>query len=287
MQFARSHSVMNWNDVTTRFIENYLRHLGNKKYADRKIYSEGIFLRQIIKWLVTDGILPATCMIKLKLKIFQGSNTYCWTQQEVTAMIRHCRKTQKLKWFCDIIIALAHIGQRISELAYLRWTDVDSEHGLNWISNDKGNGTSGRPARRTKNRCNRGIPIHRELLKVLRGISKAKDGHVFRGSRNGILKPDVARNALVRDVIKPLKKRFPAEESAIGFEHGRLHSFRHFSCSAAANAGTRESIVISWLGHKNSAMIRHNYHLSNSEAQQQIGRIAFTSGTLDPEDENE
>lgn len=286
-QFANNHGVTKWNNVTTRFTENYLRHLSNKNYADRTIYSEGTFIKQITKWMIGEEILPATCMIKLKLKKVHGTNTYCWTQQEVTAMIRHCRQSQKLKWIGDIIIALAHTGQRISELANLRWSDVDFEHGLIWITNDRSNGTSGRPVRRTKNRCDRSIPIHEELLKVLCGIAKSKDGHVFRGPRNGKLKPDVVRIALIRDVIKPLKKRFPTAEGAIGFEQGRLHSFRHFFCSASANAGTPEAVVMSWLGHKSSAMLRHYYHLNDSEAQQQIGRIAFTSGTFDPEDEDE
>lgn len=279
IRFARSQGVSRWDEVNTRLIEKYLRHLGNKKYADRSLYCEGTVLKQIMRWLVEEEILPTTSIVKLKLKKVHGTNTYCWTQQQVTVMIEYCRQTPSLNWQADIIVGLAHTGLRIGELANLRWSDVDFEHGLIKVTNDHDARSSARLERRTKNRRDRCIPIHDDLRSVLGSIAQSKDGFVFHGPRGGKLKPDVVRTALIRDVITPLKRRFPTPEGAVGFEHGRLHSFRHFFCSASANAGIPEAVVMAWLGHRSSAMLRHYYHLNDTEAQKQIGRVAFTSST--------
>ena len=42
-------------------------------------------------------------------------------------MIEHCREKTTLQWLADIIIALACTGLRISELASVRWADLDLE----------------------------------------------------------------------------------------------------------------------------------------------------------------
>ena len=59
------------------------------------------------------------------------------------------------------------------------------------------------------------------------------------GRTKAALKPDTVRRVLVREVIEPLTKKFPTPDGEQGFEHGRLHSFRHFFCSTCANKGCR------------------------------------------------
>jgi len=275
--YAESQHVRRWNDVTTRLIEKYLRYLEDQDYADRTIYAEATVVKQILKWLTEENLLPKSCLAKLKLKKVHGTNTYCWTREEVTAMIEHCRRSENARWLAGIIVALAHTGLRISELASLRWPDVDFTHRLLSITNDRKTRTTVRSDRRTKNRRDRSVPIHDDLYAVLQSMPEAKDGIVFHGPRGGRLKPDVVRNALIRDVITPLKTRFPTTAGAVGFEHGRLHSFRHFFCSVAANAGIPEAVVMKWLGHRSSEMVRHYYHLHDVEARKQIGKIDFAN----------
>jgi integrase len=50
----------------------------------------------------------------------------------VTAIIAHCETDVKLKWLGHVIAALVHTGLRISELASLKWGDLDE--GLNHIT---------------------------------------------------------------------------------------------------------------------------------------------------------
>jgi integrase len=78
--------------------------------------------------------------------------------------------------------------------------------------------------------------------------------------------------------LEKLKERFPKPEGGIGFEDGRLHSFRHYFCSVAAQAGTAEQIVMTWLGHSSSKMVRHYFHPHDDESRRQMQRIRFIQG---------
>jgi integrase len=100
------------------------------------------------------------------------------------------------------------------------------------------------------------------------------DGRVFHGPCGGILKPDTLRIILKRDVLTPLAKRFPSPGTA-GLAAGRLHSFRHYFCSTAANAGVPEQVLMTWLGHRDSRMVKHYYHLHEPESRRQMSKIDF------------
>ena len=110
---------------------------------------------------------------------------------------------------------------------------------------------------------------------MLEGMARAGDGLVFHGPKGGRLKPDTVRRALIREVLAPLRERFPTPPGQVGFADGRLHSFRHYFCSTCANRGVPEQVVMQWLGHRDSAMVRHYYHLFDDEAQRQMSRLDF------------
>ncbi|MCA9250252.1 MAG: tyrosine-type recombinase/integrase [Phycisphaerales bacterium] len=274
--FAQSRSVADWNDVSVQLIEKYLNQLDRKDYAEGTLRFEANLLKQIIRWLAEGERLPMSNMIKLKVRKAVGTSTYCWKPDEVVAMIEHCRTDEKLKWMGDIIVTLAHTGMRISELVALRWVDLDFENRKLGVTNDRNPRKISGPRRRTKNRRDRSIPIHPNLYATLQCVPRNSDGFVFHGPRGGRIKPDVVRNVLIRDVIKPLEVRFPTAAGATGFANGRLHSFRHYFCSTCANAGIPEAVVMEWLGHRDSTMIKIYYHLSGFESAKQMERVAFT-----------
>src|SRR5437773_5840771 len=76
-------------------------------------------------------------------------------------------------------------------------------------------------------------------------------------------------------VIEPLKPNYPTPAGEIGFEHGRLHSFRHFFCSQAFLHGASEGEIREWLGYADSKMVEHYRHLRNDDAQRKMGKISF------------
>lgn len=200
-------------------------------------------------------------------------------------MVELCRSNTETLWLAHVITALACTGLRISELAGLRWTDIDLESDVISIKDEstRAQRRARRERRTTKNRRGRSFPLHASLRELLVRVPRARDGLAFHGPRGGVIKADTARNILIRDVITPLSDRFPTQDGEIGFADGRLHSFRHYFCSICANTGVPEQVVMRWLGHQSSRMVRHYYHLHDEEAQRQMQRVQFlsTTGTRD------
>lgn len=277
MLFATKQRITNWNDVTQTRVIAYLADLERQDYGERTLYLEATTLKQLMKFLVDQLHLPAECLFPLRLKKPSGTSTYCWSREEVVAMIDHCQRTPALAWLGDVILVLCQTGLRISELAGLRWPDIDFDRNVIRITNDRGRRGQTRSNRRqTKNRRDRSFPIKRQLGEVLRRQPRTSDGCVFHGPRGGRLKPDTIRNIFIAEVLEPLANRFPTPEGEVGFTDGRLHSFRHYFCSRCADEGVREQVLMSWLGHSNSEMIRLYYHLSDEESQAQMKNVDFT-----------
>jgi integrase len=192
-------------------------------------------------------------------------------------MIEHCRSRPDLYWLADVIIALACTGLRISELASVRWTDLDQGLTVLRLTDERASvrrrqlGT----LRTTKGRRDRSLPVHPDLRVVPEALHQGADNRVFRGPRGGLLKPDTVRVILLREVITPLKGRFPTPPGEIGFEHGRVHSFRHYFCSQAFSGGASEAEIKDWLGHEDSKMVALYRHLRPDESQRRMERLDF------------
>ena len=138
-------------------------------------------------------------------------------------------------------------------------------------------------ARRTKGRRSRALPIHRQLREVLEGLETQPDGRLLHGPRGGKLKPDTVRRILIRDVLEPLKEKFPTPEGEIGFEHGRLHSFRHYFVSQSFRSGASEGEIMEWVGHRDSKMVAHYRHLKNEDSQRKMQQINFLGTRESPD----
>jgi integrase len=123
--FAKGEGIATWNEVDHSLLERYAAHLDDQGYAYATEYLELTTLKQAVKWFIGEQKLPVDCTIHLPLKKPHGTTTYCWRPVEITAMIRHCDDCPKLRFLGDILLALACTGLRISELASLRWSDVD------------------------------------------------------------------------------------------------------------------------------------------------------------------
>ncbi len=281
-QFARTEGITAWNQVTHRTLQAYAAYLDDQGYAYATEYLELTTLKQMIRWLVEENHLPTTCLIRLPLSKPQGTSTYCWRPEEVQALVQTCRQ-KELDWLADVLIALACTGLRISELASLRWSDIDFENNSICLTDESTRtlGPSRERARQTKSGRSRSFPIHSDFRCILGRMSQSPDGMVFHGPRQGRLKPDTVRRILIRDVLTPLAERFAMAEGEIGFASGRLHSFRHYFCSRCANSGVPEQVVMTWLGHADSKMVRHYYHLYDDEAQRQMKRLQFLNGSGD------
>ena len=287
--FAHDKHVSVWNDVTRQVLNNYAANLEGQGYKSKTLRNQLTTLGQAIRWLVQEGHLVGVDPPKLKLTNLESERAYRYERAEVAAMIAYCQDRSELHWLVDVIIGLACTGLRISELAALRWSDIDIERGMPTLTDETGHSSAGQqPARQLKSGRSRSLPLHEDLLAVLQRLPR-RDARIFHGPRGGKLKPDTVRNILVREVIKPLVPQFPGRPGQKSFADGRLHSFRHYFASMCANQGTAERIAMERLGHADSEMVRHYYHLHDTEARQQMARLNLlgTAGMQSPGSKDE
>jgi hypothetical protein len=93
--------------------------------------------------------------------------------------------------------------------------------------------------------------------------------------------PGDGQSAYIRPVsAQELQPADPALEPRLasgetGFEHARLHSFRHFFVSQAFLGGASESEIREWVGHADSKMVEHYRHLGQKDAQRRMEQINF------------
>lgn len=280
--FAKSVGLRTWNQIDTAALKRYAKFLEGEDYAYATVYLELTTLKSVVKWLKRSGHLESGALIDLTLDKPQGTTTtYCWRPEEVQAMIEWCKQKPELHWQHGVIVALACTGLRISEVASLRWSDVDLEaNRIQMTDESKAAKIAKRDRRETKSGRSRSLPIHPDLAEALKQIKKSKDGLIFHGPLGGRLKPDTFRYSFIRDVLKPLQKRFPnRSRGGNGFSDGRVHSFRHYFNTVCAQSGVPLVTVMEWLGHIDSKMTKHYFHLHDQEEQQQMKRLNFLGGT--------
>jgi integrase len=274
LRYAKDQNFSTWNTVVIGLVHAYAGHLAKQGYAAKTIRTEMITIVQAQTWLIRAKHLVGSEPIKLELRKVESERPYCYTTEQVAAMVSHCRSTPALNWLGNVIVALATTGLRIAELASLQWSDLDSSGGRLTLTDETGrSGGQATQRRQLKSGRSRSLPIHPELVAVLSTIPKT-DSYVFHGPRRGRLKPDTVRQVLIREVLNPLAKQFPQKAGEKGFADGRLHSFRHyFASKCAMDSEISEYETMEWLGHSDSAMVRHYFHIHDDEAQRRMSRL--------------
>lgn len=278
-EFAAMTGVKYWQQITKRVLVGYAGWLEDHdfdyKYSTQ--YFELTVLKQALKVFREDLEIRGIQKFKLELPKPEGTTTYCYSSVEVSAMVSYCLDDPGLVWLGQVISALAHTGLRISELAGLRWADIKGR----WIElpdrSRQGSKKERATARTNKGRKTRRFPIHEGLAEVLGNIKRHKDGRIFHGPNGGVLKPDTVRNVLIREVLPPLKKRFPKDGDEKGFEHGRIHSLKHYFVSRCANDQVPVQLLKNWLWCKDSKMIDRYYHPDDDVAMRHMNSIKFVA----------
>ncbi|MCE9551921.1 MAG: tyrosine-type recombinase/integrase [Planctomycetes bacterium] len=273
--WAKSNGILSWNAVTKKNLHDYASYLEKLGYAGKTLRNELTVLVQTIKWLVEEKHLPEDRRIRLKFRKVESQSAYCYHREHVEAMVAYCGQREALLWLKRVIVALACTGLRIAELAMLRWSDIDNNTGYIILPDESGQADDAKAGNRreTKGGCTRRLRIHPDLAAVLSEMPRSADGYVFHGPRGGRLKPDTVRRILVSKVLTPLTATFPSAPGERGFKDGRLHSFRHFFCSMCASQGVAERVLMAWLGHASSDMIKIYFHLHDTESRQQMDKL--------------
>jgi integrase len=278
LKFCKSAGVATWAQVDSDHATAYGQYLDGLGRAAGTLYMEINTLKTVVKYLINKGLEPKLKPIHLSVYRSSESSRYCYTKSEVSAMLAHCRATPSLSWLGDIVAVLAATGMRIGELTSLRWSDIDwsakcivlKDNRFSALAN-KSNAVS-----TTKGKRGRRIPLNPQAVAVLgRRHTPSATGPVFTGAASEKISTDSILRAFVRYVIKPLKKRFPTPVGEIGFEHGRLHSFRHYFVSECFRNGVSESHIRDWVGHADSHIIERYRHLHYNDSQKAMQGLSL------------
>ena len=278
LEFCLKRGVNNCRQITKSLLMAYAAWLAEEDYAYATRYLELTTIKQLVRFLIDEKHLPVEAAFKLPMKKPDETDTYCYSPKEVEAILHRCQTNADLAWLHRVVATLIYTGMRISELASLRWTDVDLERCIIKLTDERHSAARHRQgdARELKGRRSRVFPIHEVLQPILNGIPRSRDGLVFHGQLGGRIKPDTVRRFLVRELLNPLKGQFPKSPgAAVGFIDGRVHSFRHFFCSICANSNIAEQALMVWLGHQSSKMIKRYYHLHDEAAKEAMAKFRF------------
>ena len=276
--FCLKQGVHSWKEVDKKHVTAYGGYLNKAGYADATTYLELTLIKQLVKWMVEEEkALPESHRIRLSLRRSEQSSTFCYSREQIRAMVDLCRSNPKLCWLADVMVALATTGMRAGELASLRWSDVDMLTSIITLPDNRHSGRhqEAGAVRTTKGRRTRRLPIHARLREVLETLAHRPDGRVFSGPSGGRFLANSACKIFIRDVIAPLMARFPTLAGEIGFESGRLHSFRHAFVSQSFVDGASEGEIREWVGHTNSRIVERYRHLRNDDARRKMDKINF------------
>jgi len=282
-KFCAANDYSSWSEISKKVTLKYGDWLAKKNLADRTIVLELNLICSVVKWLVEEEHLPASCRFLLKLSKPNGSDTFCYTREQVTRMVAFCRADAKLLWLADVITGLATSGLRINELAKLRWTDIDFRSNTIRLTDERSRPRkkqSGRE-RRIKGKRGRALPMHPAFKDVLEGLPRNIDGLVFHGQKGGRLSDRRVLEALQGRVIAPLNEEFPTPEGEIGFADGTVHGLRHYFVSEAYRNGATEAELLEWVGHRDSAILRLYRHLRPDDGQRRMEQINFLGSDED------
>ena len=180
--FCTKHGLANWNQISKAHIVAYGADLSKRQYSDATVYLECTLLKQVIKWMIEEEkVLPESHRVRLALRRSHQSNTYCYSRDQIRAIIETCRNSPALLWMADVLIALATTGMRIGELAGLRWTDIDMNVGVITLHDTRHSGRHAKAGavRTVKGRRGRRVPIHMHLRTILEKLAHRPDGRVF------------------------------------------------------------------------------------------------------------
>ncbi len=277
LSYCDANQVTGWEEITKTHLSKYSRSLKTGGLEPATVYLELTTLKTVHKFLIAEKYLPESCRIHFPLRRLQGSDTYCYEMAEIKAMLEHCNASPRSLWLAPLLHTLAYTGLRIGEAVSLRQSDlIRDDQGIPkmiHLTDDRASlkrEKLGGTARRTKGRKNRMVPIDSALGQVLNMLPRHVNGRVFQGPTDKDLTQRLVRQTFIDEVIEPLKESFPSPKGEIGFEQGRLHSFRHFFVSRAFICGASEGDIREWVGHSSSRIVEMYRHLRPEESLRKL-----------------
>jgi len=160
----------------------------------------------------------------------------------------------ELIWHIPLFWFAMYTGMRVSELARLRWKDIDFEHELIYI-------------RRQKNRKEQTIPLNSKARSILEKLEDERTpAHYVFNSPDG---PKEARS--IRTWCQNVSKTFSRFREKSGINRPiTFHGLRHGFCTLLAEAGKNAATIQAAARHEDIATSMQYVHLTNGHLKSEL-----------------
>lgn len=226
--------------------------------------------RKQMSWGLYDGPVPTE---RINFPGLDNARTRFLSADEASLLLKQLKK-QSLPLYCQTLLGL-YCGLRFSEIASLRWADVDMTHGVLYIRDAKG-----------------GKSREAYIPDALKNIFYLLDGGKDRKKKDLVF-PDRSKE---RKKQKHVSSTFYRAVEKLGFNDGVkdrrqrvcFHTLRHTFGSWLAIQGTSLYEIKELMGHSSITMTERYSHLLPSIKRDAVNRMAETfDGVLNKEDTGE
>lgn len=244
----------------------YMLDAGHKR---KTCHDRLIVIKQATKYLARVGRIKVNPLESARMSKPQSDPQPCFDSGQVAKML-----TVADDYHRPIFAVMAYTGMRFGEVRDLRWEDLLLQNGKTGCIRVARGGSREMP----KDRESRLIPIHPSLREHLEAITQSGE-RVF-------YDPDGSRALIQRKLLGALK-RLCARCEFENPKQYKLHSFRHFFCSMAAQNNLSYRYVLSWLGHSDSKIAEMYFRMFDDTAEQAMSSIEFKEGSRSGDSEKE
>lgn len=226
-----------------------------KKKSPKTINFELDMLSNLFKCLKTKKYANSNPVEDVKRLQEPYKEERWFSKKEVEQIFEHSKSEhKKIRWY-EIFATFYYTGMRRNELRFLEWKDIDFNKGTLLVRHKEGF--------KPKTDRARQIPIHPELLPILKGLPRNKSNYVFINSRGNILAKDEITQKL-KNILRTL-----------GLKDGKLHSWRHTWTAHSVMNKVPSDVIQAIGGWKEKDMIERYKHLEPDYISEQFKKIAF------------
>jgi integrase len=198
------------------------------------------YIRKFFNWCIERGLLDTTPCYGLKAPAKPTSRDRVLDDSELAEM---WRAVLNMDWpWGPFIQLLILTGQRRSEVAGIRWEELDLEAGI-WSL----------PQERSKNRTAHVVPLTQSTLSVLHGIPMTGDFLFSTTGRTPISGFSKAKKMLDDHMFKARVQAY-GQPKAQPLPHWTLHDIRRTVTTGMARLGTPPHIADAVINHRSGAI---------------------------------
>lgn len=211
-------------------------------------------VRKLLNWALERGIIETNPIVGIKAPTKEQSRDRVLDDDEIVRLLKTCRnEAYPFRQFVPMLLATA---QRRSEVAEMRWSEIDFE-AKQWVI----------PAERCKNGKAHVVPLSAFALAILSDVPRFLDSdYVF----------TTTRKSPISGFSKLLRRVSEVSETS----NWRLHDLRRTAASKMARAGVTPHVVEKVLNHVSGTISgvaavynRYGYDDEKRDALEQWGRL--------------